>query len=50
MLSIAKIFFLILALSPTYGINGRFGSVEKKLSINFTKSNKKFLLEFTLQW
>ena len=32
--------FLILGLGPTYGINGRFGSVEKKFSINSnTKSN-----------
>ena len=36
--------FLILDLGPTYGINGRFGSVEKKFSINFTKSNTKFCL------
>ena len=36
--------FLILDLGPTYGINGRFGSVEKKFSINFTKSNTKFYL------
>ena len=29
---------------PTYGINGRFGSPEKKFDINFTKANTKFRL------
>ena len=29
---------------PTYGINGSFGSREKKFNINFSKSNKKFCL------
>ena len=29
---------------PTFGINGRFGSAEKKLSINFNKANTKFCL------
>ena len=29
---------------PTYGINGRFGSPEKKFSINFRKANTKFYL------
>ena len=38
--------FLILGLSPTYGINGRFGSEEKKISSNFTKLNTKFCLSF----
>ena len=36
--------FLILGLGPTYGINGSFGSPEKKFSINFTKTNTKFCL------
>ena len=29
---------------PTFGINGRFGSLEKKISINFSKANSKFCL------
>ena len=29
---------------PTYGINGSFGSPEKKFSINFSKANSKFCL------
>ena len=28
----------------TFGINGRFGSPEKKFSINFCKANSKFCL------
>ena len=36
--------FLILGESPTYGINGTFGSPEKKFNINFTKENTKFCL------
>ena len=35
---------LMLGLGPTYRINGRFDSMEKKFSINFTKSNTKFCL------
>ena len=31
-------------LDPTFGINGRFGSPEKKFSINFSKGNSKFCL------
>ena len=27
---------------PTFGINGRFGSLEKKFNINFSKANSKF--------
>ena len=30
----------------TYGINGSFGSPEKKFNINFTKANTKFCLTF----
>ena len=30
--------------SPTFGITGRFGSPKKKLSISFSKANKKFCL------
>ena len=29
---------------PTFRINGRFGSPEKRFSINFTKANKKVCL------
>ena len=36
--------FLLLGECPTYGINGSFGSPEKKFSINFTKANTKFYL------
>ena len=36
--------FLILGEGPTYGINGSFGSAEKKFSINFSKTNTKFWL------
>ena len=34
--------FLILAKGPTFEINAKFGSLEKKFSINFTKANTKF--------
>ena len=36
--------FLILGEGPTYGINGSFGSPEKKFSVNFSKANTKFCL------
>ena len=36
--------FLMLGLSPTFGINGSFGSPETKFSINFIKANIKFCL------
>ena len=36
--------FLILREGPTYGINGSFGSAEKKFNINFTKVNTKLCL------
>ena len=39
--------FLILSEGPTFGIigiNGSFGSPEKKVNINFTKANTKFCL------
>ena len=36
--------FLILGEGPSYGINGSFGSSEKKFSINFIKGNTKFCL------
>ena len=29
---------------PTFGINGRFGSLEKKFNINFSKATTKFCL------
>ena len=40
----SKNYFLVLEKSPTFGINGSFGSPEKKISINFSKANKKFCL------
>ena len=43
-LTIARITFLILDEDPTLGINGSFGSPEKKICINFTKFNTKFCL------
>ena len=36
--------FLILGEVPTYSINRRFGSLEKKFGINFTRVNTKFCL------
>ena len=36
--------FLISDEGPTYGINGRFGSPEKKFNANFTKGNRKCCL------
>ena len=36
--------FLILGEARTFGINGSFGSAEKKFSINFAKLNTKFCL------
>ena len=35
---------LILHEGPTFGINGSFGSAEKKLSINFSEAKTKFSL------
>ena len=35
---------LVLGEGPTFRINGRFGSPEKRFSINFTKANKKVCL------
>ena len=43
-LTITRIIFLILGEGPSYGINGSFGSPEKKFSINFTKANTRFCL------
>ena len=39
--------FLVLDEGPSFGINGKFGSPEKKISINFRKANK-ILFEFAL--
>ena len=39
-----KNIFLILCEGNTFGINWRFGSSEKKVSIYFSKANKKFCL------
>ena len=36
--------FLALGEGPTFGINGRWGSPEKRFSINFSKANTKFCL------
>ena len=36
--------FLVLGEGPTFRINGKFGSLEKKHSINFSKTNTKFCL------
>ena len=36
--------FLTLGEGLTFGINGKFGSPEKKFRINFTKANPKFCL------
>ena len=36
--------FLVLSESPTFAINGSFGSPEKMFSINFSKANKTFCL------
>ena len=36
--------FLVLGEGPNFGINGSFGSAEKKFSINFCKTNTKFYL------
>ena len=36
--------FLILSVSPTFGINEKSGLSEKTFSINFTKSNTKLYL------
>ena len=36
--------FLVLCEGSPFGINGSFGSAEKKFSINFCKTNKKFYL------
>ena len=36
--------FLVLGEWPTYGINGRFGTPEKKFSINFSQVMTKFCL------
>ena len=36
--------FLVLGEARAYGINGSFGSLEKKFSINFSKANTKFRL------
>ena len=35
---------LILGKGPSFGINGSFGELEKKIRINFTKANTKFSL------
>ena len=36
--------FLVLGEGSTFGINGRFGSPEEKIRINFSKSTTKFCL------
>ena len=44
MLTIKKMIFLVLGEGPTFGINGSFGSPEKKFSINLSKANTNFCL------
>ena len=39
MQTVARIFFLVLGESQTFGINGSFGSPRKRFSINFSKAN-----------
>ena len=34
--------FFVLGADPTFGINGSFGSAEKKLSINFSRATQHF--------
>ena len=46
MLKIAKNNFAVLHEAPTCGSNGRFGSPGKKSSINFSKANTKFCINF----
>ena len=41
-----KNIFLILGEGPTFGVNGKFGSVAKRFNINFTKVNTKFCLSY----
>ena len=36
--------FLVLGEGPTFGNNGRFGSSEKKITINLSKANTKVFL------
>ena len=36
--------FLMLGEGPSFGINGSFGSPDKKISISFSKGNTKFSL------
>ena len=36
--------FIVLGEDPTFGINGSFGSSEKKFSINFSKANAIFYM------
>ena len=35
---------MLIGEGPNFGINGSFGSVEKKFSISFSKVNKKIYL------
>ena len=43
-LTIAKIIFLILGEGLTFGVDGSFGSQEKKFTSNFAKAKTKFCL------
>ena len=36
--------FFLLGDGPTFGINGRFSSSQKKISINFSKASTKFCM------
>ena len=44
MLTMARVTFCVLVEGLIHGINGSFGSAEKKFSINFIKANTKFCL------
>ena len=44
MLKIARMIFLVLGESPTFGINGNVGSAKKTFCINFSKANTNFCL------
>ena len=38
--------FLVFGERPTFGINGRFSSPNKKLNISFSKANTKVCVSF----
>ena len=42
-LTVARIIFLVLGEGPTFGTNGKFGSLEKNSSNHFSKANTNFV-------